>query len=88
MADDFGPMPTMKTQAVGHGLGKKDFGILNFLRIFLGETEGVADEVSISEANLDDMTPEAVAYAADRSEEHTLTAIFRLSRGFFFITSR
>ena len=69
MADDFGPMPTMKTQAVGHGLGKKDFGILNFLRIFWGETEGVADEVSISEANLDDMTPEAVAYAADRIRE-------------------
>lgn len=69
MADDFGPMPTMKTQAVGHGLGKKDFGILNFLRIFWGETEGMADEVAISEANLDDMSPEAIAYAADRIRE-------------------
>ncbi len=66
MADEFGPMPTMKTQAVGHGLGKKDFGILNFLRVFWGETEGESDEVCISEANLDDMTPEAISFATDR----------------------
>lgn len=69
MADEFGPMPTMKTKAVGHGLGKKDFGILNFLRVFWGETEGTADQVFVSEANLDDMIPEAVAFAADRIRE-------------------
>ena len=65
MADEFGPMPTMVTDSVGHGLGKKDFGILNFLRVFLGQTQGTQQEVCLSEANLDDMTAEAVAFAAE-----------------------
>ena len=65
MADEFGPMPAMETESVGHGLGKKDFGILNFLRVFWGETQGKQNEVCVSEVNLDDMTPEAIAYAED-----------------------
>lgn len=65
MADEFGPMPAMETESVGHGLGKKDFGILNFLRVFWGETQGKQNEVCVSEVNLDDMTPEAVAYAEE-----------------------
>lgn len=65
MADEFGPMPAMTADSVGHGLGKKEFGILNFLRVFMGQTQGTQQEVCLSEANLDDMTAEAVAFAEE-----------------------
>ena len=34
----FGPMPAMKTEAVGYGMGKKDFERANCVRVMLGET--------------------------------------------------
>lgn len=73
-ADDFGPMPLMKTGGVGIGIGTKEFAQANCVRIFLGETEE-EKEVGVDKANgmitelvcnIDDMTPEALAYACSR----------------------
>lgn len=38
LAEDFGPIPTMQIVEVGYGVGNKDYGIPNFLRVFVGET--------------------------------------------------
>ena len=68
----FGPMPVMRTQAVGYGMGRKDFPAANCVRALLGETEeaapeaGAADFVFELRCNLDDMTAEAVGFAAER----------------------
>jgi uncharacterized protein (DUF111 family) len=35
--DDFGPMQVMKTEAIGYGMGTKDFEQANCVRIMLGE---------------------------------------------------
>ena len=40
--NSFGPMPVMRTRAVGYGMGKKDFPAANCVRAFLGETEDSA----------------------------------------------
>lgn len=61
----FGDMPAMRTRAVGYGMGKKDFEAANCVRVMLGETEAAEQDVLELSCNLDDMTPEAIAFAAE-----------------------
>ena len=66
-ADSFGPMPAMTVQAVGVGIGTKTFEQANCVRAFLGETaESGNGEIVELVCNLDDMTPEALAFACQR----------------------
>ena len=62
----FGPMPVMRTQAIGYGMGNKDFPAANCVRALLGETAADSDEVVELACNLDDMSPEAVGFAMER----------------------
>ena len=67
-AQSFGPMPPMTVDAVGCGVGTKVFaGRANCVRAFLGEDAQEANG-TITElvCNIDDMTPEALAFAASR----------------------
>ena len=41
--NQFGDMPLMQTKATGYGMGKKDFGAANCIRVMLGETAGIHD---------------------------------------------
>ena len=63
---EFGPMPPLRPLAWGHGMGTRDFPAANCLRALLGESleepEGQVWELA---CNLDDMTGEAVAFAAE-----------------------
>ena len=68
-ADSFGPQPLMCVKAVGHGAGRKDFARANVVRAMLGES--VAGETGDGEIleldfNVDDMTGEELAFAAER----------------------
>ena len=65
-ATRFDDMPVMKTQAIGYGMGKKDFEIANCVRAFLGETEHQTDTISELSCNVDDMTAEAIGFATER----------------------
>jgi uncharacterized protein (TIGR00299 family) protein len=69
LATRFGVLPPMKVTALGYGAGDHDFPEhANVLRVLLGEPTG-ADEaltVSVIEANIDDLNPQVLAYAADR----------------------
>ena len=62
----FGLMPVMRTQAIGYGMGNKDFPAANCVRALLGETAADSDEVVELACNLDDMSPEAVGFAMER----------------------
>jgi len=74
MASRFGPMPSMKLQAVGYGAGTYDLpGQANILRIAIGESDVDAssirqspiplehDHVVVLETNIDDSTAEDLA---------------------------
>ena len=58
-------MPTMTTEKIGYGMGKKDFPVANCVRIFLGETIGSTDEIIELNCNIDDMTGEDLGFALD-----------------------
>jgi pyridinium-3,5-bisthiocarboxylic acid mononucleotide nickel chelatase len=71
----FAPFPSMKIEKAGYGAGTRDFpDHPNLLRLTLGEpTTREADTVSTSndritvlEANLDDLSPQVLAYAMER----------------------
>ena len=74
-ARSFGAMPTMKLDAVGYGAGTRKTKGPNLLRMMIGERriEGVAleaggcvDEQILIETNIDDSTPEKLAYLVEK----------------------
>lgn len=62
----FGDMPVMTLEAVGYGMGQKDFPRANCLRAMLGETAAESGDVVELACNLDDMTGEGIAFAMER----------------------
>ncbi len=58
----FGDMPAMTIEKIGYGMGSKDFESMNCVRAFLGDREKY-EEITELICNIDDMTPEAVAFA-------------------------
>ena len=78
-ASDFVAMPPMTYSAIGYGMGKKNFEQANCLRAFWGEsTEGAAHIEQIIElsCNIDDMTGEALAFAAEILFENGALDVF------------
>ncbi len=85
-ATRFGDMPMMRTEAIGYGMGKKDFEQANCIRAMLGETEDAGDSVLQLECNVDDMTAEELGFAmetilaAGALEVYTVAAGMKKSR--------
>jgi hypothetical protein len=72
LAGSFGAMPAMTLAAVGYGAGTKDFTEhANVLRVMVGEGTGATEAtvVSVIEANVDDLSPQVLAYAMERLME-------------------
>jgi len=72
LAERFGAMPAMTVNQTGYGAGGHDFpGQANVLRVMLGTPLAAEEalEVTVMEANLDDLNPQVMAYAAERLME-------------------
>ena len=63
--DGFCPMPEISLLKTGHGCGKKDFESANLVRVLMGEMEEKSPETAELCCNLDDMTGEDIAFAAE-----------------------
>jgi pyridinium-3,5-bisthiocarboxylic acid mononucleotide nickel chelatase len=61
-------LPPGKILSVGYGAGSRETGsVPNLLRVFLMEADGLqSDRVEILETNVDDVTPEVIAYTISR----------------------
>jgi pyridinium-3,5-bisthiocarboxylic acid mononucleotide nickel chelatase len=73
LAQDFGEPPTMKLTKIGLGAGSKDLAIPNILRLWIGEaTENPAkieleqETITVLETQIDDLSPQVVAYTLEQ----------------------
>ena len=73
LCDTFGPQPPMTVTAIGYGAGTADLeGQPNVVRIMIGEAAekivpGFDEEISVIEANLDDMNPQIYGYFSEKA---------------------
>jgi len=73
LCDSFGPQPPMNVSAIGYGAGTADLeGQPNVLRIMIGEAAekvvpGYDQEITVIEANLDDMNPQIYGYFQEKA---------------------
>ena len=77
---EFGSRPLMTTEAIGYGMGQKDFDAANCVRVFFGqstEPPGKGDTIVQLACNLDDMTGEELGFALEQLLENgALDAFF------------
>lgn len=68
VVDEFGPLPAMTVESIGHGAGDDRKGPMpNVLRAVIGSTGGLrSDRVVSLETNLDDLVPEHFDYLMER----------------------
>jgi len=70
LATRFGSFPAMKIDKAGYGAGTRDFHEHpNVLRLSIGEATSAAispETITVLEANLDDLSPQVLAYAAEK----------------------
>jgi uncharacterized protein (TIGR00299 family) protein len=71
LAARFASFPAMKVEKSGYGAGSRDFpDHPNVMRLTIGEAAGaaatLADSITVLEANLDDLSPQVLAYAMER----------------------
>lgn len=64
-AFEFGSQPVMVLEKIGYGMGKKDFEQANCVRAMLGEVNEDGDTILELSCNIDDMTPEEIAFAKE-----------------------
>src|SRR5437763_568079 len=80
LATEFGAQPAMTVGAIGYGAGTAELREqANVLRLFIGEsveqTTG-RDDVTVIEANLDDMNPQIYGYVVERGLEAGALDVF------------
>lgn len=78
---EFGPMPALRVERIGYGMGKKDFSRPNCLRAMWGETDGDTDTVTALECNVDDMTAEDLGFAMEQLYEAGALEVFTTAVG-------
>jgi hypothetical protein len=69
LVDSFGPLPSMRIDAIGYGAGRRELAEqANLLRLFVGEAvdQGPVEQMWMVETNLDDVAGEVVGYATTR----------------------
>lgn len=86
LAGSFGPLPAMNISSIGYGMGSNDYGLANFTRVFLGQEisavipentpETPAQEISILQTSIDDISPEILGYTVERLLEQSALDVF------------
>ncbi|MDP2182082.1 MAG: nickel pincer cofactor biosynthesis protein LarC [Actinomycetota bacterium] len=65
----YGPMPAMRVERIGRGAGSRELSVPNVARLFFGEAEhgeAETEPVVLLESNIDHLSPEHAAFAAEQ----------------------
>lgn len=81
----YGPLPAIRVTARGYGAGDRDtHGEANLVRLLVGESgdeqavnEPAAEPIAVTEAVIDDSTPQMLAYVSERLLEAGAWDVFR-----------
>lgn len=79
VAAGFGKMPVMDVKSVGYGMGKRDTGGFNALRVMFGtmaEKTQAPGEIVVLETNIDNMNPEVLGYVMEKLLENRALDVF------------
>lgn len=81
LADDFGPLPPMSVECIGHGAGTAERSIANMLRLFIGtsphpEKQFPAEQTATIETTIDDMNPQIYDYIFEKALQMGALDIF------------
>ncbi len=76
-----GTFPQMKLQALGLGAGTQELSIPNILRLWIGESLSVqsTETITVLETQVDDLSPQVVAYTAEELLNHGALDVFTQS---------
>ncbi|EPR11953.1 nickel pincer cofactor biosynthesis protein LarC [Ruminiclostridium papyrosolvens] len=70
ISSGFGKMPPLSIEKTGYGMGKRETGRFNALRVVMGslyQQDMIPnDEISILETNIDNMSPEIMGYTMEK----------------------
>ena len=80
-ASRFGEMPVMKVEAIGYGMGEKDFDRANCVRAMLGDGGNLCETVTELSCNVDDMTAEEIGFAMERLFENGAAEVYTVPIG-------
>ena len=75
----FGAQPVMTVDAIGYGMGKKDFDQANCVRAMIGESSEEAERIIELSCNIDDMTGEELGFATEMLFEAGALDVFTIS---------
>lgn len=79
LASDFGNMPAMIIDRTGYGMGKRETGGLNALRVSMGtlfENNEFKEEITVLETNMDDISSEVLGYTMEQLFENGAVEVF------------
>jgi len=81
LASDFGPMPLMTVEKVGHGAGTSDQAVPNLLQVMVGESSEKVrgyqlERVAVAETHIDDADPQIYSYLIQRMLEMGALDVF------------
>lgn len=69
LADGYGPLPAFSIERIGYGAGRREGRTRpNLLRLMVGcsTSPEETDEITVLQANLDDLSPEMIGYTIER----------------------
>ena len=90
LATRFGTPPAMTVKRIGLGAGSRDLPIPNILKLWLGEeiieqtievSAGKLETISVLETQIDDMSPQAIAYTCEQLFEAGAVDVFTVAIG-------